>query len=321
MVPVDEPIQSEDFVVCKVTSRFDGKVISEDEELTLQALPMLSLSDATVEGFDKLMRGARAGDKRTAQVEISPFADQEELQGKTVELEFEVLDVKRVESVSANQMAEKFGMPSADDLRRAVKDSLEERLKYAQRERVRDQISKMLTESADWELPPDLLRRQSRRELERAVIEMRSSGFSEQEIKVRENGLRKNVLEKTAVLLKEHFILERIAEEEKIEDEPRDYELEIARIAVQRNDSPRRVRARLERTGQIDALRNMIIERKVIDLITEHARFKSTPYEFMKKETTSAVTFFAAGRVSSEIPQAKYSDNQAEPLPGVKERD
>ena len=33
--------------------------------------------------------------------------------------------------------------------------------------------------AADWELPPDLLRRQARRELERAVLELRSSGFNE----------------------------------------------------------------------------------------------------------------------------------------------
>ena len=56
---------------------------------------------------------------------------------------------------------------------------------------------------------------------------------------------------------------------EVFEDSPEDYDLEIAKVAIQQNDSPRRIRARLERTGQMDALRNMIIERKVIDLITE----------------------------------------------------
>ena len=192
---------------------------------------------------------------------------------------------------------------------------MEEQLKYAQREKIRDQISTSLTESANWELPPDLLRRQSGRELDRAVMEMRSSGFSEDEIVSRKNGLRKNIMEKTERLLKEHFILERIAEEKSVEEEPGDYDQEIARIAVQQNDSPRRVRARLERTGQMDALRNMIIERKVIDLITDSAQFTAIPYEMDKEAETTGLNFFAAGRPKEQIPEAKYDDGEAQPLP------
>lgn len=68
----------------------------------------------------------------------------------------------------------------------------------------------------------------------------------------------------------------------------------------------------------MDALRNMIIERKVIDLITEHAEFEAIPFDFDKKETTSAINFFVAGD-SEEIPEAKYDDGgQLQPLPTAK---
>ena len=96
------------------------------------------------------------------------------------------------------------------------------------------------------------------------------------------------------------------------------------RLAAQQNDSPRRVRARLERNGQMDALRNMIIERKVIDLITEHASFTATPYDAQEKQTTSAINFFVAGGSTEEIPEAKYEDSgpQQPALPSAsKERD
>ena len=71
----------------------------------------------------------------------------------------------------------------------------------------------------------------------------------------------------------------------------------------------------------MDALRNMIIERKVIELITAHAKFKATEYDTGQKATTSAINFFAAGRGTAEIPEAKYEDNELKPLPTVKERD
>jgi len=204
-----------------------------------------------------------------------------------------------------------------EELRKRIKEGLESRLEYRQREVVRDQISKTLTESASWELPPDLLRRQSHRELERASIEMRRSGFSDQEIRERENRIRGNILERTEMMLREHFILERIAEEENVEETEADYTMEIARIAAQQNDSPRRVRARLERSGQMDSLRNMIIEGKVIDMITESATFKATKYEQEAESTVEAIDFFAAGKMT-HIPEAKYSGGEAEPIPGMK---
>ena len=323
LAPVDEKVAAEDYIVCNITSRYDGKVVSSDEEVTIQVMPTLSMADATVEGFDILVLGAAAEESKTTTVTVSEYAENEELQGKDVEVEFEILDVKRVEKMSSDEVATKLGIDSTEDLRGLIRTSMEERLHYSQRERIREQISTLLTESADWELPQDLLKRQSGRELERKKIEMRSSGFSEQEIIARENGLRQNILEKTEVLLKEHFILERIAEDESIEDAPEDYDLEIMRIAAQRNDSPRRVRARLERTGQMDALRNMIIERKVIDLITENAKFKALPYESDEQNDSSAVNFFVAGG-ATQIPEAKYDDDgSASAVPGsnVKETD
>jgi trigger factor len=46
---------------------------------------------------------------------------------------------------------------------------------------------------------------------------------------------------------------------------------------MQQNESPRRVRARLEKRGQMDTLRNQIIESKVINLVAEQAKFEDVP--------------------------------------------
>ena len=110
-------------------------------------------------------------------------------------------------------------------------------------------------------------------------MELQRSGFSDEEIHAHENALRQNSTVSTARALKEHFILERIAEEEEIDADEEDYEAEIRLIAAQSDESPRRVRARLEKSGSMDVLRNQIIERKVIELILEHATFKEVPYQ------------------------------------------
>lgn len=316
LVPVDEPVKSGDYVVCRIVSKHEGKVVSVEDEIKIQVKPTLSFVDATVEKFDEFIAGAVADEKRSVSVKVSEFSEIEALSGQTVDLEFEVLDVKRIELEDEDQIAAKIGFESTEELREFVEQSLFRKLQYEQRMSIRNQITEKLTASANWELPPDLLRRQSRRELERAVMEMESSGLEEGEISQRINSMKNNVLDQTATFLKEHFILERIAEEEKIEDLPGDYEVEIAKIAAQRKDSPRRVRAMLERSNQMDALRNMIIERKVIELITEKATFDPVAYQPKKDEDVVIVDFCVAGEPSS-IPQAKFAGSELPPIPGT----
>ncbi len=304
--PIDDKAKMGDFVVLRITSSHDGEVVHRNDEETVQLRKKLICADATIDGFGKLLVGAKVGTSKSAKVKISEFADNEALQGKEVDVELEVLEVKRVDPSDRTNIVQRLGMKNEDQVRGMVATSLENRLDYHRRQQIRNQISSVLTESAGWDLPQALLKRQSRRELERAVMEMRSSGFGEDEIQAQENSLRQNVLKRTENLLKEHFILERIAEQEKVEDSPEDYDREIARIAMQKNDSPRRVRARLERSGSMDTLRNMIIEQKVISLIEQHAKFKEIPYDSADTSDFFGADFFLAGQPKAEIPDAKY---------------
>lgn len=321
MVPVEEAAQLGDFVVVDIVANHDGKEVAKVGEQLIELRSSLSFGDAQLDNFGELLVGEEAGAEKTATVTVSEFATNEDLQGKDVELTIRLLDVKRVEPAEISDVTEKLGFESVESLRDVMRDNLKSRLQYAQRQEIREQISALLTESANWELPQDLLKRQSRRELDRAIIELRSSGFAEPDIQAQENQLRQNVMKRTETMLKEHFILERIAEAEEIEETDQDYDLEIMKIAAQKNDSPRRVRARLERTGQMDALRNMIIEQKVLAMIEEHAEFEAVqPKSDEAAEDTAAIDFFVSGTRSGEaIPEAKYEDGGAESLPESKD--
>lgn len=307
LVPQDGAVEADDFIVTNVTTKHNGSVVSKGEELTIQVKPTLSFPDAIVDDFAKTIIGSKAGSKKKVTAKVSADAENEELRGEEVELEFEILDVKRQEvpNLDAELLASLGGFDSEDKVREAIRGELERQLNYHQNQSVREQITSSLTESANWELPPDLLRRQSSREVERAILELRSSGFGEDQIRAYENDLRQNSMRSTEKALKEHFILESIAEAEDIEESEADFEQEIAMIAVQQNESPRRVRARLEKKGQMDALRNQIIESKVLELIKEHAKFNDTDYD-MGDDSPEAVDFFVSGGSANEIPEAKY---------------
>ena len=104
-----------------------------------------------------------------------------------------------------------------------------------------------------------------------------------------------------------------------MEETPEDFEKEIMSIAAQQNDSPRRVRAKLERNGQMDSLRNMIVEGKVIDLITDNATFTATEFKEGEENDQAAIDFFAGGS-STDIPEAKYAGGEEPAIPGLSEK-
>ena len=321
LVAKDGPAARDDYVTLNVAFYDGDALLSEVQGATVQVKPKLSFRDATLEGFDQLVCGAVAGAHLHAKVKVSEDSEQESLRGKEVDARFEVTAVKRMDlpELTPTFLDRIGGFEDEDDLREAVRRELERQLAYYQQQHIRRQIAAQLTQSADWELPPQLLRRQASRELERAVLELRASGFTEEMIRAYQNELRQNSLRATEKAMKEHFIFERIAEAEGIEADAEDYDHEVRLIAQQSQEPPRRVRARLEKRGQMDALRNQIIERKVISLITSHAVFTEIPFEPQRVDT-AAIDHAVSGQAGeAPIPVAKYG-GEAEPLPGSTDR-
>jgi trigger factor len=322
MVPTKDALALDDFVICDLEFEHDGKSLRKSKEHAIRVLPTLSFQDGTIEGFDKLMVGKKVGDKVEATVTLSENAQNEALRDQDVTVKFDIVDGKRLE---LPELTSEFldtlgdGFEDEAELRDYVKDSLKRQLDYQHQQRAREQITELLTEAADWELPPDMLQRQSQRELERAIMELRRSGFPEADIRTHENQLRQNSSTRTAQALKEHFILERIAEEEEIEDSPADYDTEIQLIASQSGESVRRVRAQIDKSGSMDILRNQIIERKVIAQVMEHADFKDVDYTPPGDSDTEAVPIAIGGEAIVEEAQADGGGVEKDAADGASE--
>ncbi|MFM8434679.1 MAG: trigger factor [Planctomycetia bacterium] len=320
LVPHDGAPAAGDMIVANLRFLDGDTVLSEARELEIVVRPKLSFADASLTGFDALVKKAKPGTTVTADVKISDEAAVEALRGKTVTLELTVVEVKKLElpELTPAILEELGGFESAEALREAVQKQLEGQLEWHRRRQVRQQVANALTASATWDLPPDLLKRQSLRELERSILELRRSGFDDDSIRRHVNELRQSALASTARALKEHFILEKIAEAEGVADTAADYDEEIRAIAAQSGESPRRVRASLEKRGLMDVLRNQIIERKTLELIEKNAKFSDTPFEFPRPDT-DAVDHAVCGVVvgEEEIPTAKHAES-AEVRPGAR---
>ena len=303
---VEGAIEAGDTVNVSIEFKDGDDVASTFSEQNVIVRGNLSFADGSIEGFGDLVIGASAGDSKDTTAKLSESLDDEELAGKEYTAAVTINSVKRT---SAPELTPEFlqevgGFESEEDLKNAVREELERQLNYHQQQRTRGQITELLTAEANWELPPQLLRRQSQRELQRSILELQASGFPDEEIRRHINRLQQNLLGSTEKALKEHFILERIAEQNDLEATPEDIEREILIIAMQQQSSPRRIRAQLEKRGDMDALRNQIIERQAIELITEEANFTETDLPADENEDTFALS----GAISGVQPGSRPAD-------------
>ena len=164
----------------------DGRPHSPDAELPRRPARRLRQADEGRQG----RRHPHGRGRRSRRTRRTPSCA-----ARRSTLEFEVLDVKKLKLPELTRRVPAGNRRLRHRRRAARRDSQESRAAAgisAAARRPRARSPPLLTKSADWELPPGLLERQSARELERAVMELRRSGFSEAEIRARENELRQN---------------------------------------------------------------------------------------------------------------------------------
>jgi trigger factor len=311
----DQPVRAGDQVLVTISVGHEGKVLHTFDEAVVPVYPSITWTDGRCDDFASSLAGAAEGEHRKISVTLSDFVTDEALRGKTVEGDVEVLEVRRQLEINIDsQTLKDLGdFNDITEFRSFVAESLSRQAGFRQRQDLREQVVRQLITGADWDLPESLVMRQTRRELERKALELQRSSFGNAEIKRYLNAVRADIVENTRVALREHFILEQIAEDEKIEPSEDDYNREIELIAEQSDMPPRRVRARLEKTGQLDALRNQIVENIVLDRIIAAASLTEEPVAPPKDPTEFAIEESAIGaRDTSHIPEAKYDDKSVE---------
>jgi trigger factor len=270
--------QEGDILVAEAVFKEGDREIGRIPESQFRVQKVLAFKDGLAERFAEQVRGANAGESRIVDISLSSAVANPELRGKKVQGIFQVKDVKALRLPElTHEFLHTFGVHSSGQLRELVRVVLQRRLEYEQRRSAREQVLEHISAAATWQLPKDLLARQAHKAMARRVMEMRADGISEQEIAQRQRLLGQDVLRSTEAALKEHFVLQKIAEVEKIDVNEDDINDEIARLAEQSQESPRRIRARLEKEDLLDTLTAEMIERKALDLILDSAVYEDVP--------------------------------------------
>ena len=269
------PAKVGDIVSATVSFEYEEATIQELPQLSVRIQPTLRFQDGEIAEFDKLMDGVSAGETREAEITISSEAEHIPMRGETVKATISVDDVKTFQPATLDAaLLDRIGAESEGGLRDEVRQILERQVTYRQRQSAREQLLGMITESADWDLPEELVLKQVDNALQREILEMQQAGYSTAEIQARENELRQQSVSTTRQAMKEHFVLDRIATEEEVVVTNQDIEMEIMMMSFQSGETPRRLKARLVKTGVMENLEAQIRERKAVDIALEKAQYE-----------------------------------------------
>jgi trigger factor len=278
-----------DLITCDITTRLGDKDLNQVKEVRVKVDPRLALKDGVAENFGKQVAGAKPGDTRTVDIQLSDAVANPALRGQTIKATFVVNDVKTVRLPEmTDDLFQHFGVSTEEQFNELLRVVLNRRLEFQQRQSARQQVINLVAEQALAELPQELLVRQARRAMQRKAVEMQSAGLSDEEINSRLRMMQQDIVRSTAVALKEHFVLQKIAEDEKLEVDDDDIDMEIDRIAARTDESPRKVRAKLEREDMLESLAAELLESKALDLILESAEYEDVPLTSAEDEAPVA---------------------------------
>ncbi len=308
--PEGGAIQQGDEAILTGTVNHEGKSIGQIKSNSFRVEEKLAFKDGIAHTFAAQMQGAKVGDTRVVSIELSQsIGGITNLAGKTVEA---TLTVEKIFLIKDPELTKEFldqlGVSSIDGFHELVEVLLNRRLEHRQRQSMRQQFLASGLKALDSDLPQDLLMKQARTAMARRVMEMRSDGISEEEIRARQRLLSQDILATTASALKEHFVLQKVAELEKIEVSDFDIDTEINRLAQNAGESARRVRARMEREDLLDALAAELLERKVLDYIISQAELTEVPLPSEDKAEVTLDTSEASAVHDSEMDSAADSN-------------
>ncbi|MGE3181320.1 MAG: trigger factor [Phycisphaerae bacterium] len=308
-VPVkDGSATDDDMLIADVILRCDGEEVKREANLQLGVRPT-RLDGIPLMELDQQLKGAKVGSKIKAECTIPDDYERADLRGKSATFEFEIHEIKRLEPISMDKLAEQMGVSSEKELRDFTREDLEsERNDLIERAK-REQVLDYLLEKVDIELPEQLSARQTDRAVMRSVIDLNQRGMPESDIEAKIDELRTSAKEQVQRELRLQFILEKVAEQLGVRVTDEEVNTEIARIARRYGRRFDRVRDDLQREGLLMQLAVQIQQDKSVAKILEDAKFvEVNDADAKKSESKKADTKKAETKKSDD--SEKKSDEK-----------
>jgi trigger factor len=268
---VDEERAIVDGDYAQVSFKTEGQ--TEEAPVEMDDVLVAIAGENTIKEFTENLRGAKAGEDREFDVVYpADFGDQR-LAGKSMHYNVHVKGIKSKQLPEMNddfakQMGDEF--TSLDELKKRIRESMEHEKAHQAEHKIKDKFVDELVKKYDVAVPTALVEHQIDQRLDRGLRALAAQGLKSEQLKKMDMGrLREGQREAAEREVKASLLLEKIADAENIQISDDELDKEVQALAVQMQQAPEAIRARLEQNGALDRIKDRMRTDKALDQLVK----------------------------------------------------
>lgn len=273
-----------------VTASFHGTFLAEPEAepIKVEDVDVVLGGEGVVQEITDALTGTKPDDEKTFTVDYPADFSAKGLAGKQIEYAVKVSAVRirelpELDDDWAQSLSEEI--ETLAQLRAKVRSDLENQVSNESDNKLRGALVRQLVDAHEFELPERLVEHQTEHRLESVVRDMIGQGIDPRNPELQWENARASLREQASYDLRSSLLLERIAEEEKIEVSDQEIEDEINAIADASRQSPDQVRAILTKQGGERSIAGRLRNRKALNLLVENASVTDQEWQEEKQDS------------------------------------
>lgn len=268
--PVDgRSIRMGDYAVCDYDCLVEGKSIDKQKNVWLHMN-----GDSNLPEITKALIGCGKGEMKEIVLTLPQDYKQTEYAGKKGVYRITVNEIKQKILPALNdEMAKQVGeFKNLGELKERLKEQLLLNKKQQQRSDMENQLFDFLLKVNQFEVPESMVERQLQIIVNDAKIRLSYQGYKKEEIDSQENKLKETLVNNAKRQVKIFFILDAIAEKEKIGIIDEELNQHIEKMSKAAKQDVGKFKQTMEEKGLIDNLRQQLLHDKVIGFLIESAK-------------------------------------------------
>lgn len=277
-----------------VTVDFQGRFVNTpaDEDINVEDVDVVLGGEGVVPEFSEQLAGMKADDVKTFTVKYPEEFTSQGLAGKEVEYTATVSAVRVKETPAFDDEWTKSlgeeGIESVQALRDRVRENLTQHAQHESERRLRDEAMDKLVAAHEFEVPATFVEMQTQQLLQSSVRDLLRRGIDPRQQELNWEGLRDALQPRAMKDLRSSMLLERIADEERIEVSDEEVEAEIASLSAATRQPVEQVRAALTKQGGERSIADRLRSRKALDLLVENATVRDEEWSDEEEEVPPA---------------------------------
>ncbi|NQU94986.1 MAG: trigger factor [Candidatus Omnitrophica bacterium] len=265
---VARPVKKGDYAVCSVEAFAEGKPISKKND----NMWITADKEASLLGLGEQLIGLEKGQTKEIDAKLPDNYPDKKFAGKMAKFKVLVNEVKEKGLPEVDDaFAKTLKMENVETLKKEIEDGLFARKENALKVNMQNQILERLLKDYKFGVPTNMANRQKEVLAKRVENELLQKGIQKEEAETKVKELDAKLAEDARDKIRIYFILDDIAEKEKIEVNEDDIDARIKMIASQAGQTPEDVKKYYEKENLLGGLAEEIKESKTLEFLLGEA--------------------------------------------------